>query len=210
MSARGLDRPPHPQIGEIHQIEYRQFAASADFRGIGTHIGAFQHQCADGRIFPQQLLRGLNDFSPQPWPARFKEIQAAGGRIDISQARVQQGETIAVGGGTLAINANGRLEGQLTVTVAGVEPFLAEIGAQQAVQSSAPMDKIAGALDRLAPGLGDVARQQATSSNLSLGLNLIGEQTTLEGRRALTLPLRFTDGAMFLGPIPIGKTPALF
>ena len=171
-------------------------------------LGAAAVQPVDADI--TALLRGLNDFSPQPWPARFKEIQAAGGRIDISQARVQQGETIAVGGGTLAINANGRLEGQLTVTVAGVEPFLAEIGAQQAVQSSAPMDKIAGALDRLAPGLGDVARQQATSSNLSLGLNLIGEQTTLEGRRALTLPLRFTDGTMFLGPIQIGKTPALF
>jgi len=24
------------------------------------------------------------------------------------------------------------------------------------------------------------------------------------------LPLRFTDGAAFLGPIPIGSTPALF
>ena len=55
------------------------------------------------------------------------------------------------------------------------------------------MDKLAGALDRLAPGLGDVARTQA-GANLSLGLNLIGEQTTLEGRRALTLPLRFSDG----------------
>jgi hypothetical protein len=156
------------------------------------------------------VLRGLNDFSPKPWPARFREIQAADGRIDIAQARLQQGETIAVGSGTLSLNPSGRLEGQLRVTVAGVEAFLNSIGAQQVVQASPGMDKIAGALDRLAPGLGNVARQQATSSNLSVGINLLGEQVTLEGKRAVALPLRFNDGAIFLGPIPIGNAPALF
>jgi hypothetical protein len=71
------------------------------------------------------------------------------------------------------------------------------------------VDRLAGALDRLAPGLGDVARQQA-GANISLGINMLGEQTTLEGKRAVTLPLRFNDGAVYLGPIPIGNTPALF
>ena len=154
-------------------------------------------------------LRGLKDFSPKPWSVRFREIQASDGRIDVTQARVQQGDIIAVGSGTLSISANGRLEGQLRVTIAGLEQFLAAIGAQQRVQTSPNMDKLVGALDRLAPGLGDVARQQA-GANLSLGINLLGEQTTLEGKRAVTLPLRFNDGSVFLGPIPIGNTPALF
>jgi hypothetical protein len=39
---------------------------------------------------------------------------------------------------------------------------------------------------------------------------MLGEQTTLEGKRAVTLPLRFTDGAISLGPIPLGKAPPLF
>jgi hypothetical protein len=155
------------------------------------------------------LLRGLNDFSPKSWAARFREMQAAGGRIDITKARVQQGETVAVGSGSLTLNANGRLSGQLLVTVAGLEPFLASINAEQSVKTSPDMDKVAGALDRLLPGLGGVARQQA-STNLTLGLNLLGQQTMLEGKRAVTLPLRFDDGAIFLGPLPIGKTPALF
>lgn len=155
------------------------------------------------------MLRGLKDFAPKPWPVRFREIQAADGRIDIKQARVQQGDIIAVGSGTLSLNAEGRLEGQLRVTMTGLEQFLATIGAQQRVQASPNMDKLVGALDRLAPGLGDVARQQA-GANLSLGINLLGEQTTLEGKRAVTLPLRFSDGAVFLGPVPIGNTPALF
>lgn len=155
------------------------------------------------------ILRGLNDFAPKPWSVRFREMQAAGGRIDISQARVQQGEILAVGGGTLSLNSNGRLEGQLRVTIAGLEQFLAAIGAQQRVQTSPNMDKLVGALDRLAPGLGDVARQQA-GANISLGINLLGEQTTLDGKRAVTLPLRFADGSVFLGPIPIGNAPPLF
>jgi len=155
------------------------------------------------------VLRGLKNFAPKTWPARFQEIQAAGGGIEISQARVQQGETIAVGSGSVSLNANGRLEGQLRLTVAGIEPFLNSIGAQQMVQASPTVDKLAGVLDRLAPGLGNVARQNAGSS-ISFGLNMLGEQTTLEGKRAVALPLRFTDGAIFLGPIPIGKAPAFF
>jgi len=155
------------------------------------------------------VLRGLNDFAPKPWQARMRELQAAGGRIDITQARVQQGETIAVGAGTLSLNVNGRLEGQIKVTVAGLEDFLNAIGAPQMVQNSPAMDKISGALDRLMPGLGNVARQTA-SNNIGAGINMLGEQTTLEGRRAVSLPLRFDNGAVFLGPIPIGTTPTLF
>lgn len=156
------------------------------------------------------LLRGLNDFSPKPWSARFRELQAVDGRVDITQARVQQGDTIAVGDGTLSLNESGRLQGQLRVTVANIEPFLAAVGTPQVVKNSPDMDRLSGALDRLLPGLGNVARQQATSSNLSLGINLLGEQTTLEGKRAVTLPLRFDDGSVFLGPIWIGNTPAMF
>lgn len=156
------------------------------------------------------LLRGLHDFSPKPWPVRFREIQAAGGSIDIVNGRVQQGETLAIGGGRLSLNASGHLEGELKMTIAGIEPFLNAIGAQQAVQNSQSMDKLSGALDRLVPGLGNVARQQANNANLSLGLGLLGEPTVLEGRRAVNLTLRFDNGAVFLGPIPIGVTPALF
>ena len=155
------------------------------------------------------LMRGLNDFSPKPWAARFREIQAANGRIDVTQARVQQGETLAVGQGSLSINPNGTLQGELRVTVAGIEPFLDAIGAARMVQKSRGMDQLANVLDRLSPGLGDSAREKV-GANIGLGLNLIGEPATLEGRRALTLPLRFDDGKVFLGPIPLGNVPALF
>ena len=156
------------------------------------------------------VLRGLNDFSPKPWAERFREIQAADGRIDITDVRVQQGDTIAVGSGSLSLNVRGRFDGELRVTVAGLESFLASINVQQTVQNSSDMDKVAGALDRILPGLGGIARQQATNSNFSLGLRLLGQPAVLEGKQAVTLPLRFDDGTVFLGPIRIGDTPSLF
>jgi len=155
------------------------------------------------------VLRGLTDFAPKPWPARFREIQAAGGRIDISQVRLRQGESLAVGGGSLSLDAKGRLQGQLRVTIVGLEPLLKTIGAEQMVQASPHMDKLAGALDRFAPGLGQMARQQV-GANISTGINMLGEQTTLEGKRAVALPLRFEDGVAMLGPIRVGEVPALF
>jgi hypothetical protein len=161
----------------------------------------------DARI--TAVLRGLGDFSPKPWHERFRELQARGGHIDITQARIRQGGTLATGSGSLGIDPSGNLDGQVTVTVAGLAPFLVAIGAQQAVEKSRGMDKIAGVLDKLSPGLGDVARQQA-GANLELGITMLGKPASLEGRRAVTLPLRFHGGTAYLGPIPLGSTPTLF
>jgi hypothetical protein len=155
------------------------------------------------------VLRGVNDFAPKPWRQRFRELQAAGGRIEVTRARIAQGDILAVGTGNVSLNADGHLDGQIRVTIAGLEQFLDKIGARQMVQTSPAMDKLAGALDRLAPGLGNAARQQL-SNNLGAGINALGEKATLEGRPAVSLPLRFEDGGMFLGPIPVGKTPPLF
>ena len=157
------------------------------------HLGAAGFE----RFFAQAVARALSPV-------------AGGGRAHRRHAGAcAAGTDDAVGQGTLSLNAAGRLQGEMQVTVAGLEPFLAAIGAQKAVQSSPDMDKVAGALDRLLPGLGNVAREQA-GANLSAGISLLGQQSTLEGQRAVTLPLRVDDGAIFLGPIKIGNAPALF
>jgi hypothetical protein len=155
------------------------------------------------------VLRGLSDFAPKPWPERFREIAANGGKIDVTEARMVQGETLAVGSGTLTISTAGRLQGELRLTVAGLEPFLKAIDAQKMVQTSPSVDKLASALDRLSPGLGQAARQQV-GANLSAGINMLGQQASLEGRPAVSLPLRIDEGRVYLGPIPVGETPPLF
>jgi hypothetical protein len=155
------------------------------------------------------VLRGLRDFSPKPWPDRFREIQAAGGRIDITHARAQQGESIALATGSLGLTAAGHLEGQLLITVAGLERLLPALGLERLAAPGGNVDRIAGALDRLAPGLGNIARERAAPS-IAAGIGLLGEQTQLEGLRAVVLPLRFIDGGMFLGAVPVGQVNPLF
>ena len=46
--------------------------------------------------------------------------------------------------------------------------------------------------------------------NIHHARRALGQQTTLEGKPALTVPLRFEDGAILLGPVMIGRMAALF
>ena len=40
-------------------------------------------------------------------------MQAAGGKVEIVRSRIEQGELIAISAGTLGLNAQGRIEGEL-------------------------------------------------------------------------------------------------
>jgi hypothetical protein len=153
-------------------------------------------------------LRGLPDFAPKPWSQRLKELQARGGKIEITQARVQQGEVIAVSAGTLALTERGGLDGQLQVTIVHLEQVLKALDVERMVSEGELGAKI-DSLDRIIPGLGRLARKNAAPSIVA-GLGALGQNTTLEGKPAVTLPLRFADGQVLLGPIPIGRVPPLF
>ena len=155
------------------------------------------------------VLHGLKDFSAKPWPVLFRELQSVNGRIEIRSARVQQGEAVAVGTGILGLTTQGRLDGQIRLTVAGLERVLPALGVDKLAPPGGAIDQIAGALDRVLPGLGNVARDNA-GVGIAAGINALGQPAELEGKRAVSLPLRFVDGAVFLGPLPLGETKPLF
>ncbi|MBN9584793.1 MAG: hypothetical protein BGN84_05735 [Afipia sp. 62-7] len=170
------------------------------------------------------ILRGLNDFAPKPWPERFREIQAAGGRLDFTQSRVQQGDTIAVAAGSLGITPSGYLNGELTMTVVGLEKVVAQLGLDKLLAGDVPqstvdrvapgvsaqdVNKVIGALDRMIPGLGNLARKNV-NAGVTAGINMLGQETRLEGKPARSFPLRFTDGVVSLGPLRVAQTPPLF
>ncbi|HYW64698.1 MAG TPA: DUF2125 domain-containing protein [Bradyrhizobium sp.] len=169
-------------------------------------------------------LSGLNDLSPKPWPERFRELQAAGGHVEIVQSRVAQGDLVAVAAGTLGLNASGRLDGELQMTVAGIEKVIPALGIEKMLDEGVPqatLDRVApgvktqdinnlfGALDRAIPGLGKVVKQNA-NVGVAAGINALGKEATLEGKKARAFPLRFVDGAVFLGPLKVGLVPPLF
>jgi hypothetical protein len=169
-------------------------------------------------------LSGLKDLAPKPWPDRFRELQAAGGHMEIVQSRIQQGDLIAVAAGTLALSAQGRLDGELQMTVAGIEKVIPALGIERMLDEGVPqatLDRVApgvktqdvsnllGALDRAIPGLGKVVKQNA-NVGLAAGISALGKEAVLEGRKARAFPLRFVDGAVFLGPLRVGQILPLF
>jgi hypothetical protein len=174
--------------------------------------------------YVRTMLSGLKDFSPKPWPERFREVQAAGGHVEIVQSRIQQGELIAVAAGTLGLSANGRLDGELQMTVAGIEKVIPALGIDKMLDEGVPqstLDRVApgvktqdvnnllGALDRAIPGLGKVVKQNA-NVGVAAGISALGKETMLEGKKARAFPLRFVDGTVFLGQLKVAQIPPLF
>ena len=172
----------------------------------------------------QTKLSGLKDFSPKPWPERFREMQAAGGHVEIERSRIQQGDLIAISAGTLGLNAQGRIEGELQMTVAGIEKVIPALGIDKMLEEGVPqatLDRVApgvktqdlnnlfGALDRAIPGFGKAVQQNA-NVGVAAGINSLGTEAVLEGKKARAFPLRFVDGAVFLGPLKVGQVPPLF
>ena len=172
----------------------------------------------------RMMLSGLKDLSPKPWPQRFREIQAAGGHVEIVQSRVAQGDVVAVAAGTLGLNAQGRLDGELQMTVAGIEKIIPALGIEKMLEEGVPqatLDRVApgvktqdvnnllGALDRAIPGLGKVVRQNA-NVGVAAGINALGKEAVLEGRKARAFPLRFADGVVSIGPLKVAQVPSLF
>jgi hypothetical protein len=129
------------------------------------------------------VLRGLKDFSPKPWPDRFRELAQSHGKLEVRRARIAQGDTLAVGGGTLTINEHGKLDGSLNVTVAGAEALINDVLA---------------------------ANKNRLGFSVSIGLGLLSGNRKLEGRPAISLPLRVRDGSAYLGPVKVAEIPALF
>jgi hypothetical protein len=150
------------------------------------------------------VLRGGVDVSPKPWPTRFKEWQARGGELEIVKARVQQEDVIAVGAGSLKLTERGGLDGNLQVTVVGIEKVLKMFDVER-LMSEGQIGATISALDRLIPGLGGIARQ-----NTSGLVTALGQRTVLEGKPAVAFPVRFADGTVFLGPFQVGQVAPLF
>jgi hypothetical protein len=202
----------HPVIETVLQIE----------GGSLQEVHPLLTQPFDADV--RAMLSGLKDFSPKPWPERFREIQAAGGHVEIVQSRIAQGDLVAVAAGTLGLSANGRLDGELQMTVAGIEKVIPALGIEKMLDEGVPqatLDRVApgvktqdvnnllGALDRAIPGLGKAVKQNA-NVGVAAGINALGKEAVLEGKKARAFPLRFVDGTVYLGPLKVAQTPPLY
>jgi hypothetical protein len=156
------------------------------------------------------VVRGFKDLSPKPWADRFREMQAAGGGIEIKSLRITQADSIVVGAGTLSVGDNGKLNGLIRIAVVGIEHIVPRLGIDRLIGQG--LDQLSvgnGALDRLVPGLGDAIRETANASVVD-NLKKMGQPTSVDNQPAIVLPLRFSEGAIYLGMLRIGEAPPLF
>jgi hypothetical protein len=226
-----LDRTAGQNAGMIFQadrfeVDGRIIAGSARRNPVIEASGKFTAALAPSfhplLVEPLQgeidaVMRGFKDFLPKPWAVLFRDMQASGGGIEIKTLRLARSDSALLGAGTFTINASGRLEGELRVTIAGVENIVPLLGVDQLIGqgidrltggSGSPAQGL-GALDRLLPGLGGVVRESA-SAGLIETIRRMGEPSKLDGKPAVALPLRVTDGIVYVGIIPVAVVPALF
>jgi hypothetical protein len=180
-------------------------------KALAPVLGPLAREPADAEIVG--TLRGLSDLSPRPLPQTLRDLQAANGRLEITRARIQQGDIIATATGMLGLSPRGALDGDLQLTVVNADKLLPALGIDRMVAQLVPqstLDRLAPGLDRLMPGLGTALRGGGGAGAAKSGVEALGPRTELEGKSAVTLPLRFADGAVLLGPFRLKQLPPLY
>jgi hypothetical protein len=194
---------------------------SLDFALDFTHftsppMGSYAAAATDAHIVG--VLRGIGDFTPKPVAAKLRELQAANGRLELTNARFQQGDLVTTATGAVALTPRGTLNGEVNLTVVNFDKLLKVLGVDRLLAQAVPqatLEKLAPSLDRVMPGLGGLLRGNTGSANggaaATIGAAAVGgKQTEFEGQHAITMLLRFVDGTAYLGPIKIGQVPPLF
>jgi hypothetical protein len=163
------------------------------------------------------VIRGLKDLAPKPMAERFREMRANGGNIEIRALRLERADAVVIGAGTVTLNEQGRLDGTVNVAIAGMENIVPLLGIDKLIDQG--VNRITGssgqpgqglaALDRLVPGLSGVVRQGATASVID-NIKKMGQPTEIDKKPATVLPLRFSDGSVYLAMIRVGSIPPLF
>jgi hypothetical protein len=201
MNFHGLVAEGSPRDHPVLSLTLHLTGASATFHPLMA-------QPLDGDI--DAVIRGLTDLSPKSWADRMREIQAAGGGLEIKSFRLTQADAVVVGGGMLGLTAEGKLDGVVRVAVVGIEHIVPLLGIDRMIgQGIDQLSGGSGTLDRLVPGLSQTIRQTANATVIE-NLKKMGEPTSIDNRPAILLPLRFVNGTVYLGMLRIGDAPALF
>ena len=174
-------------------------------------MGSYAAAATDAHIVG--VLRGVSDLTPKSLAAKLRELQAANGKLELTSARLQQGDLVTTAAGAVSLTPRGTLNGEINVTVVNFGKLLQVLGVDRMIAQAVPqatLDKLAPGLDRVMPGLGNFLRGNtgATSGGAAaLGAAAVGgKQTELEGQRAVSMMLRLVDGAAYLGPLKVGQS----
>ncbi|MEZ5878425.1 MAG: DUF2125 domain-containing protein [Tepidamorphaceae bacterium] len=143
-------------------------------------------QFADGRVNGADNVGFIGGVSHAralysgDWKQRLSDWRDAGGMLRVDALRVASGDALGVLDGALRLDREGRPEGRVNLTTAGLD-----------------VSKAAGEGGIGLPGLA------------AFSIGALGSPVEIEGRQASRLGLRLQDGTLFLGPLGLTRVPSL-
>jgi Uncharacterized protein conserved in bacteria (DUF2125) len=150
------------------------------------------------------VLRNPGAQSGQSLAETLRDWQSRGGHIDVAEARIQQGDALATGSGHVGLNLNGGVEGSVHLDASGPYRQLAQ---------SYLRDGNTGAREReqLAQAYFGQPRVQTRSLGASPDAPAPARPllAPTQGGK-LEIPIRFVNGAVYLGSTGLGAIPPLF
>jgi hypothetical protein len=125
------------------------------------------------------------DVQPMPMDERLRDWAENGGTLRITQAQFNRGPSSVKADGTVGLETDGHPSGDLVVALSGV-PELADTLKQSG--------HVPGSLTSL----------------LGVGLSMLGKPTNIDGKAAVEVPVKISNGKISIGAFPAGKVPRLF
>lgn len=178
--------------GEFHARRSAAADAAPGSYDVALSLDAASVPEVDSKLGPAPakvsfvgVIKGLTDWSPRPFQDRLRDWQAAGGSLVIERAQIDRGETSAKASGEVALDPEGRPDGKVFVTLAGVDVLT------QQLKDAA-----------IAPP--NVTRM------LGVGLAILGKPSNIDGKAAVELPLTMKEGRASLGAFPMARLNPLF
>ncbi len=130
------------------------------------------------------VVTSAADLKPMPLEQRLRAWAAAQGEARLTQFTLSSPSVAVTARGTLSLDPQGQVNGNLNLGFAGVQQLASQLAA-------------AGILpEGLAPMVGALA--------------LVGQPTDVDGRRGVSFPLNFKNGRLNLSGLPVGRVPSAF
>ena len=214
-TAAGADRP----LVAGGRVELDATAAGPALINIAAH--AVDVSIPDGgsimsRPFVADLSAVLHDAgqgAPQLLAQRLREWQSGGGHLEIAEIRIQQGDSTATGAGQIRLSANGRVDGDLRVSTAGLYERLAQSYIRDGQSGARERERLAqsalGGPRIHTRSLGEPESEQGADRkprDERQRKQLLAPQ----GVGNLEIPIRFANGTVLLGRTDVGELPPLF
>jgi hypothetical protein len=152
------------------------------------------------------ILRNPGAKSAQSLAETLQDWQSRGGHIDVAEARIQQGDAVATGSGHIGLNLNGGLEGSVHLDASGPYRQLAQSYLRDGNSGAHEREQMAQAY------LGQPRVQTRSLGGSPEAPAPVRPQPLLKPAQGakLDIPIRFVNGAVYLGSTGLGAIPPLF